>query len=73
MVDYLRKCPVCDQFVHVSKLYVGWRGCWDCEQKKRNQLAAAGLVSPDAEYARAEEKIWRYAKARGLKIDRLID
>lgn len=73
MADQLRLCPECGQYVHVSKMHVGWRGCYDCEAKRRGILEAVGIWTPDMEYAAAERKIWTDAKKRGVKIERLID
>lgn len=73
MVDQIRLCMECNQYAHVSTFNVGWRGCFDCENKRRNLMADLGMVTPDQHFGEAEEKIWRYAKSRGVKIDRMID
>lgn len=73
MADQLRMCPECGKWVHVSKMHVGWRGCYDCESAKRKLLQDLGVFTPDMAYAESERKIWEYARAHGKKIDRLID
>lgn len=73
MADQLRYCNACETYRHVSAFNVGWRDCWDCESTRRKLVADLGMVTPDQAYAANERKIWEYAKARGLKVDRLID
>lgn len=73
MVDQLRLCQECGNYRHVSYFNVGWRGCLDCENRRRNLMADLGMVTPDQLFAENERKIWGYARKHGHKIDRLID